>query len=555
MYLDYFGLKRPPFKITPDASMFYDGGARGNALDALIYAIINGEGIVKVVGEVGSGKTMLCRMLELKLPPEVEIVYIANPNISAEHILHTIAIELDINVDESSSRLEVMHKLQQFLLERHKSGYQIVVFVEEAQGMPIETLEEIRLMSNLETDQDKLLQIVLFGQPELDDNLKQPEIRQLKERITHSFFLSPFTAEEVHKYLNFRMTVAGYHGPDIFSPKIAKLICKHTGGLLRRINIVSDKVLLSAFAQQTHNLDKKHVMAAVEDSEFSTESSSKSPYKYLIAGLAASLCAIMILIIIKLADFDSSALLINKQAPAIEQTQAQIELDRGKSAKRNPSDINSTLKSGKSEVSVVNSVEQINTHNTQYINPNASTSSNPANPNPENTNQANTSNATDIDISTAPQQITKAQSTAKAQPIAASSAAPANSKKPNNSQNSKLLSNLEKRLLATSNWLTNNSPDVYTIQLMSVKERHINHLHKYLGNISDTSLFNDIYIYQTDKSDGKLFGVLYQNYTSKRDAYAALSALPTILNANSPVLRTIRGINGEISRSNGKHNL
>ncbi|THB70977.1 MAG: general secretion pathway protein [Gammaproteobacteria bacterium] len=527
MYLDYFGLKRPPFKITPDASMFYDGGARGNALDALIYAILNGEGIVKVVGEVGSGKTMLCRMLELKLPSEVEIVYIANPNISAEHILHTIAIELDINIEETSSRLEVMQKLQNFLLERHNNGYQIVVFVEEAQGMPIETLEEIRLMSNLETDQDKLLQIVLFGQPELDENLQQQNIRQLKERITHSFFLSPFTPEEVHKYLNFRMTVAGYHGPDIFSPKIAKLIAKHTGGLLRRINIVSDKVLLSAFAQQTHNINKKHVIAAVNDSEFSTIEDSNDHFKLISTALAASLAAIIILISYKLIDINNmqdSHVLKSPSRQSVIQNNIYTNAETTKT-----------------------NTQYISDHKTKRDSNFATTSTNDKT-NPDNilagyipedtfTNNHKPADNRKNDTNVQPESISGL------------------TKKPNNSQNYKLLSNLQKRLKATDNWLTNNSPDIYTIQLMSVKEQHINHLHKYLSNLSETILFKDIYIYQTDRKDGILFGVLYQNFSSKRDAYAALNALPTILNANSPVLRTIRGINGEISKSYGKSNL
>ncbi len=505
MYLDYFGLKRPPFKITPDSSMFYDGGARGNALDALIYAILNGEGIVKVVGEVGSGKTMLCRMLELKLPPEVEIVYIANPNITPEHILHTIAIELEIGVDESSSRLEVMQKLQHFLLERHKNGYQIVVFVEEAQGMPIETLEEIRLMSNLETDQDKLLQIVLFGQPELDENLKQPDIRQLKERITHSFFLNPFTPEEVHKYLNFRMTIAGYHGPDIFSPKISQLICKETGGLLRRINIVADKVLLSAFAQETHNIDKKHVTAAVNDCEFNTiHPQKKQRYKLAFSGLAASLCLLLALIAAKLIDLNQ------------ENTNKTEQITK------------KLIATPQSSISNINETNQI----------------------PNTLEPSTDSNKKILKIEEDRQIITNES----AEKIAIS-AILETPKKPNNSQNQKLLSNLEIRINATKNWLINNSPDIYTIQLMSIKEQHINHLHKYLGNLSDTNLFQDIYIYQTEKNDEKLFGVLYNNFLSKRDAYAALSALPTILNANSPVLRTIRGINGEISKSYGRSNL
>ena len=171
MYEDYFGLERPPFKITPDTSLFYDGGKRGDILAALVYAIHRGEGIIKVVGEVGSGKTMLCRMLQLKLPDTVEIVYIANPSVSAEDILFVIAHELSLQVTKEASKHEVMHLLQDYLLQRHMENKQVVLFIEEAQGMPLDTLEEIRLLSNLETDENKLLQIILFGQPELDQNL------------------------------------------------------------------------------------------------------------------------------------------------------------------------------------------------------------------------------------------------------------------------------------------------------------------------------------------------------------------------------------------------
>ena len=178
MYLEHYGLDRQPFKITPDTSMFYEGSKRGAALEALIYAISSGEGIIKVVGEVGSGKTMLCRMLEVKLSDIVDVVYIANPSLSPDNILHVIAHELHLDVRNDESKLDVMQKLQVYLLRKHADNRQVVVFVEEAQSMPVETLEEIRLLSNLETDQHKLLQMVLFGQPELDDKLAQPQIRQ-----------------------------------------------------------------------------------------------------------------------------------------------------------------------------------------------------------------------------------------------------------------------------------------------------------------------------------------------------------------------------------------
>ena len=284
MYEDYFGLKRPPFKITPDTSLFYEGGKRGDILAALVYAVHRGEGIVKVVGEVGSGKTMICRMLQLKLPQSVEIVYIANPSISPEDILFVIAHELSLPVGKGASKHEVMHMLQDYLLQRHMENKQVVLFIEEAQGMPLETLEEIRLLSNLETDQNKLLQIILFGQPELDQNLAQQSIRQLRERITHNFNLLPLSAEEIHLYLNFRMREVGFTGPELISFSVAKKVEQYSGGLLRRINIIADKILLSAFAEGTHDLGLKHVIAASNDSNFG-EITAHKPKRLLWLGL------------------------------------------------------------------------------------------------------------------------------------------------------------------------------------------------------------------------------------------------------------------------------
>ncbi len=268
MYYKYFGLKQPPFKITPDTNLFFPQGNRGAVLDALIYSIVEGEGIVKVVGEVGTGKTMLCRMLEIELPENIEIVYLANPSLSPDNILHVIAFELKLAVTETDNRLKVMNELQNYLLERHANNRQIVVFVEEAQSMPIATLEEIRLLSNLETTQNKLLQIVLFGQPELDEKIATKDIRQLKERITYSFQLAPFKGDEVKDYLNSRMRACGYRSGDVFSLSAVRAISKYSKGLLRRINILADKALLAAYASNTHKVTSKHVHIAARDSEF-----------------------------------------------------------------------------------------------------------------------------------------------------------------------------------------------------------------------------------------------------------------------------------------------
>jgi len=268
MYQEHFGLTRPPFKITPDTSLFFEGNQRGAALDALLYAIHSGEGIIKVVGEVGSGKTMLCRMLEVRLSNDVDVIYIANPSLSPDNILHVIAHELNLEANNEMSKVDVMQQIQAHLLKKHASNRQVVLFVEEAQSMPIETLEEIRLLSNLETDQNKLLQMVLFGQPELDEKLSQPQIRQLKERITHSFNLSPFPPGDTLKYLNFRLRAVGYKGPDIFNKKTAGVVKKYSDGLTRRINILADKSMLAAFSEGSHTVTSSHVKSAAKDSEF-----------------------------------------------------------------------------------------------------------------------------------------------------------------------------------------------------------------------------------------------------------------------------------------------
>ncbi len=270
MYLEHFGLDRSPFKITPDTSLFYEGGNRGAALEAVKYAILQGEGIIKVVGEVGSGKTMLCRMLEIKLPNYVEIVYLANPSLSPEKILHVIAAEMKLPVEQTDDKAKVMQQLQEYLLDRHALGRQVVVFIEEAQGMPLETLEEIRLLSNLETEQFKMLQIVLFGQPELDENLAQRQIRQLRERITHHLSLDMFEKKDIQSYLNFRLRAAGYKETDLFNARLAGKIAKYSKGLTRRINIIADKALLAAYSENSQQVKPKHIKMAANDSQYVT---------------------------------------------------------------------------------------------------------------------------------------------------------------------------------------------------------------------------------------------------------------------------------------------
>lgn len=290
MYLEHFGLQEAPFRITPHTDFFFDGAKRGATLDALIYAITHDEGIVKVSGEVGSGKTMLCRMLLEKLPDNVETVYLANPMLARDEILHTIAEELHVPLTEVASH-QLLRVLQERLLEIYAAGRQVVALIDEAHAMPPEALEEIRLLSNLESNRHKLLQIVLFGQPELDVRLAESSMRQLNDRITHHFFLEPLRCDDIGVYLMFRMRAAGYRGPDLFTRRAIQTISQSSEGLTRRINILADKSLLAAFSEGLHQVDLRQVKAAIGDSRFKPLSANRSGRGCLLAGVAASLCA------------------------------------------------------------------------------------------------------------------------------------------------------------------------------------------------------------------------------------------------------------------------
>ncbi len=286
MYLEHFGLTEPPFRITPVTVFFFSGANRGEILDALIYSISEVEGIIKVSGEVGSGKTMLCRMLLEKLPPHIEAIYLANPSLSREEMLYAIADGLGLNI--SSERVGIiMQNIQNKLEEKARDGKRVVVLVDEAHAMPPDTLEELRLLYNLQVGNAKLLQIVLFGQPELNVKLDQPNMRQLKDRIAHHFHMQPLSRSILENYLMFRMRAAGYHGPNIFSPGAIKLIASSSNGLMRRVNILADKSLLAAFVDDTYDIKPQHVQAALRDSEL--DPAATRPLKKLLGAGAAAL--------------------------------------------------------------------------------------------------------------------------------------------------------------------------------------------------------------------------------------------------------------------------
>ncbi len=288
MYLEHYGLKEAPFRITPVADFFFPGANRGEILDALIYAITEGEGIIKVTGEVGSGKTMLCRMLLEKVSQhKVEAVYLANPSLSRDELLHALADGLGLNLEGQRVNI-IMQTLQNLLEEKSQQGIRVVVLVDEAHAMPLDTLEELRLLYNLQIGDHKLIQIVLFGQPELNAKLNQPNMRQLKDRIVHHFNMLPLSKNIIESYLLFRMRIAGYRGPNVFSPATVNLINAASDGLMRRVNILADKCLLAAFIDNTHNIEIKHVHAAIRDSEMVAQGAAQKIFSrnmMIVSGL------------------------------------------------------------------------------------------------------------------------------------------------------------------------------------------------------------------------------------------------------------------------------
>lgn len=289
LYLEHFGLREPPFRITPHTDFFFTGANRGPTLDALIYAITQDEGIVKVTGEVGSGKTMLCRMLLERLPENVETLYLANPSLSRQEILGAIADELGVPTDGKATH-SLTRALQDALIERYARGKRVVLLIDEAHAMPAESLEEIRLLSNLESKAAKLLQIALFAQPELDERLAATDMRQLRERITQHFNLAPLKQDDVAAYIEFRLRAAGYHGPNPFTGNAVEMIARISEGLSRRINILADKALLAAYSSGSHQVDVGEVRIAAQDARFSPlqpkASANLKPLAWGLAGAA-----------------------------------------------------------------------------------------------------------------------------------------------------------------------------------------------------------------------------------------------------------------------------
>ena len=293
LYLDHFKLREAPFRMASHTGFFFTGASRRATLEALAYAVVNDDGIVKVSGEVGSGKSMLCRMLLGRLPAHAHPVYLPNPALSREEILLAVAGELGLTLQQSHIH-QSLRLLEEHLARLHAAGRQVVVLIDEAHMMPGEALGEICRLSNLETHAGTLLQIVLFGQPELDKRLLNPDMRQLRERITHNFALSPLSRSETADYLAFRLRAAGYQGPELFSAGAVRLIAEASEGLARRVNVLADKALLAAFSSGLVYVDTKQARIAIRGANFPPMHSPTLGRRSALAGVAVMFAGLLI---------------------------------------------------------------------------------------------------------------------------------------------------------------------------------------------------------------------------------------------------------------------
>jgi len=287
MYHTHFALRELPFGLTPDTTFAFACTPHQEALNTLLVAAANGEGFMKVTGEVGTGKTLLCRRFLSQLDDENVTAYIPNPLLDPHGLLLALAEELRVDFDRDDDPHRLLKSLNQVLLAHARAGKRVVVCLDEAQAMPLETLESLRLLSNLETEKRKLFQVVLFGQPELDEKLAHVSVRQLQQRITFQYHLSPLSRRELEYYISHRLRVAGYMGDRLFNGAALDALYRASRGVPRLINVVAHKAMLAAYGEGHHYISAAHVRQASRD----TPSARRVYSPLLWVGTAAAVIA------------------------------------------------------------------------------------------------------------------------------------------------------------------------------------------------------------------------------------------------------------------------
>ncbi|MBA4392123.1 MAG: peptidoglycan-binding protein [Desulfobacca sp.] len=266
MYEEFFSLTKKPFSIVPDPGFFYLSPGHREALAHLVYGIKSDGGFVLLTGDIGTGKTTACRRLLDLLTEEFDVAMIYNPNLTVEELLATICDEFGISYPEGNLSIKVfVDRINEYLLDVRAKGRRAVLILEEAQNLKPEVLEQIRLLTNLETNEHKLLQVIMIGQPELNKVLLQPQLRQLSQRVTARYHLGPLSKEEIPSYVDYRLTVAGLVRGQLFPPQTLKKLFRLSGGLPRLINVICDRALLGAYVQGKDRVDRKTLIKAARE--------------------------------------------------------------------------------------------------------------------------------------------------------------------------------------------------------------------------------------------------------------------------------------------------
>ena len=290
MYEAFFGLREKPFALTPNTGFMVQLPPYQACLNLLRVALAEGEGFIKVTGEVGTGKTLLCRALLKQLDPEqYQLAWLPNPSLDPMALRQALAHELHVPSAEALDDHGLLAALHHRLIELAGLGKSTVVLIDEAQALPPSTLEALRLLTNLETEQRKLLQVVLFGQPELDATLASDSFRQLRQRITFSYRLQPLDVSDAHRYLDERLAAAGFVGEPLFTAGAVRLLVRGSGGIPRLINILANKCLMAAFGKGERRIGRRHVRRALADTEGARSFTRASmPWRWaMLAGIAS----------------------------------------------------------------------------------------------------------------------------------------------------------------------------------------------------------------------------------------------------------------------------
>ena len=288
MYQKHFGLREAPFGITPDTSFFFTSPHSQEALNTLLVAAKSGEGFIKITGEVGTGKTLLCRKFITTLGDDFVTAYIPNPYLEPRTLMLALADELEVPQERDVDQHQLLKSITLQLMSLAQQGKQVLLCLDEAQAIPLESLEALRLLTNLETEKRKLLQIVLFGQPELNQHLEATSIRQLAQRITFHYHLGPLSRDDMEYYLAHRLRVAGYSGSRLFTSGAIAQLYRASGGIPRLVNIIANKSMMLCFGEGRQQVVRRHVRLAAKDT---VATARRHRWPWLAAGVSLLVAA------------------------------------------------------------------------------------------------------------------------------------------------------------------------------------------------------------------------------------------------------------------------